>query len=194
MVTPERMIRYRIRKAIERQSLPKIPCACGCGTMIPPITVQGKPSRYAWGHNPSSTIFKKGHIPWTAGKKCPAIGLVHKGKKLSKQEIEQRTKTRLEKHNGTYGTNGENNGNWKGGIGCLPYGFEFTRALKKAIRERDNNICQRCGKTPEQNKRTLQVHHIDHNKMNNDPQNLVTVCNTCNVWYSNHRDQPFKWK
>jgi ABC-type multidrug transport system ATPase subunit len=179
--------------------------------MIPPITVQGKPAKYAWGHNPSPTVFKTGHIPWTAGKKCPAIGLVHKGKKISKEEIEQRTKTRLKNNNGIYqvkrgwkqseetkkkisdSLKGEKNHGWKGGISKLPYGFEFNDELKHVIRDRDGNICQRCGKTPEQNKKTLAVHHIDHDKMNNDPRNLVTVCNVCNIWYSNHRDQPFKW-
>jgi len=211
MVTPEKNIRFKIRKEIKRQSLPKIPCTCGCGTMIPPITVQGKPAKYAWGHNPSPTVFKTGHIPWTAGKKCPAIGLVHKGKKISKEEIEQRTKTRLKNNNGIYqvkrgwkqseetkkkisdSLKGEKNHGWKGGISKLPYGFEFNDELKHVIRDRDGNICQRCGKTPEQNKKTLAVHHIDHDKMNNDPRNLVTVCNVCNIWYSNHRDQPFKW-
>jgi hypothetical protein len=37
----------------------------------------------------------------------------------------------------------------------------------------------------------LQVHHLDHDKMNNDPTNLVAACGSCNVWASYHRDEPF---
>ena len=34
-----------------RDKHPKIPCACNCGTMIPPITTDGKPAMFASGHN-----------------------------------------------------------------------------------------------------------------------------------------------
>lgn len=84
---------------------------------------------------------------------------------------------------------GEGNPGWNGGASTLPYGPEFTRKFKRLIRERDGHICQRCGKTREENsRRTMQVHHRDHDKMNNDPTNLTTVCNSCNVWLSHHRD------
>jgi 5-methylcytosine-specific restriction endonuclease McrA len=76
-------------------------------------------------------------------------------------------------------------------VGTLPYGPEFTRKFKKLIRERDNYTCQRCGKTQAQEGRVLQVHHLDHNKMNNDPTNLVASCGLCNIWASHHRDEPF---
>jgi hypothetical protein len=38
-------------KKQKRDARPKIPCACGCGTMIPSISRDGKPNRYAYGHN-----------------------------------------------------------------------------------------------------------------------------------------------
>ena len=49
-------------------AMPKIPCECGCGTMIPPITSGGrKPARFAKGHharmedsNSRKNQFKKG--------------------------------------------------------------------------------------------------------------------------------------
>lgn len=81
---------------------------------------------------------------------------------------------------------------WNGGTGTLPYGPEFTKKFKRLIRARDNYTCQRCGKTrADQNNRVLEIHHIDHDKFNNDPSNLVTVCSSCNVWLSWHRDEPF---
>lgn len=75
---------------------------------------------------------------------------------------------------------GENSYLWKGGIGHLPYPFEFNKELKESIRERDNNTCQLCGKTKEENGKNLAVHHIDYVKENLDTNNLLTLCNSCN--------------
>ena len=84
---------------------------------------------------------------------------------------------------------GELHPNWNGGISVFPYGVGFTRKFKRLIRERDGNKCQRCGKTRKQNWRALEIHHIDSNKTNNNPDNLITVCSNCNVWLSYHRDE-----
>lgn len=80
---------------------------------------------------------------------------------------------------------------WRGGTGSLPYGPGFTRTVKRLIRERDDYTCQRCGITQDQVSRKLDVHHIDHDKMNNHESNLVTLCSSCNIWFSWHRDEPF---
>lgn len=86
---------------------------------------------------------------------------------------------------------GANNHGWKGGVGTIPYGPEFTRRFKALIRDRDGHRCRRCGKTREQNGRTLPIHHRDYDPMNNDPSNLATVCTSCNVWLGWHPDEPF---
>lgn len=86
----------------------------------------------------------------------------------------------------------ERNPHWNGGTSNLPYGVEFTRKFKKIIRERDNYTCQRCGIIQKEYGRTLQIHHLDHDKFNNDPANLVVACGKCNTWASYHRDEPFR--
>jgi 5-methylcytosine-specific restriction endonuclease McrA len=80
---------------------------------------------------------------------------------------------------------GKDNPNWQGGIGKEPYSSEFTEELKESIRKRDNYECQNCGMTEEEHLivigYSLCVHHIDYNKHNCKEDNLITLCNGCNV-------------
>jgi len=80
-------------------------------------------------------------------------------------------KTRFSEGHATWnkGIIGEASTSYINGNSTLPYGHEFTRAFKKLLRARDGYKCQRCGKTRKQNWRALEIHHIDHNKNNNDP-------------------------
>jgi hypothetical protein len=72
---------------------------------------------------------------------------------------------------------GELASNWQGGISSFPYGIEWTPWLAEEIRIRDNHICQnpRCTNPH----KILDVHHIDYNKENNNPTNLITLCKRC---------------
>ena len=63
---------------------------------------------------------------------------------------------------------------WKGGISSEPYSVNWKETLKRSIRERDKYVCQICG-NPSANK----VHHIDYNKKNSNPTNLITLCQSC---------------
>jgi len=78
--------------------------------------------------------------------------------------------------------------NWRGGISKLPYAFEFDNKLKDQIRERDNYTCQKCNRPQSDFKETLTVHHIDYNKKNSDPVNLITLCISCNVKVNKNRE------
>lgn len=87
---------------------------------------------------------------------------------------------------------GENNWNWKGGIACEPYCEQWLdKEYKKSIMERDGNVClnPECNKT---SKNTC-LHHIDYNKKNCHPLNLITICISCNSKANKNRRWHREW-
>lgn len=74
---------------------------------------------------------------------------------------------------------GPKNHFWKGGIWPSKYPDEFTEQLKEETRERDGRRCQRCYIPEIECQRLLDIHHIDGNKNNNKPENLISLCNSC---------------
>lgn len=79
---------------------------------------------------------------------------------------------------------GPNSYSWRGGP--IPYPAGWIETLRKAIRQRDGHKCQLCGRTG--GRRALDVHHIDYNKDNLDPKNLVSLCMKCHRATNNNRD------
>lgn len=69
---------------------------------------------------------------------------------------------------------GANNPAWIDGRKNIPYGWTFTRFLKRKIFERDQFKCSDCGTN-----KKIMVHHIDQNKNNSAESNLVTMCSSC---------------
>lgn len=61
------------------------------------------------------------------------------------------------------------------------YPIEFNNILKESIRERDEHICQICGKSQLENGKKLDVHHIDYDKYNLNPENLISLCMSCHM-------------
>jgi 5-methylcytosine-specific restriction endonuclease McrA len=69
---------------------------------------------------------------------------------------------------------------------CEKYGFyigsreKYTlrkwKALRESILERDSRSCVLCGSATH-----LHVHHIDLDKTNDHPENLVTLCEGCHA-------------
>lgn len=82
---------------------------------------------------------------------------------------------------------GPNNPGWKGGISFEPYCSIWKDAeYKEYIKERDGYKCLNpyCF-----NKDTdLNIHHIDYNKKNCIPKNLITLCRSCNARANKNRD------
>jgi 5-methylcytosine-specific restriction endonuclease McrA len=116
------------------------------------------------------------------------IGLSNKGKKLPPQSKEHKRKLSL----ALRGKNkGEKSYFWKGGISFEPYSLEFNNDLREVVRNRDRRKCQLCGKTELEEGKKLSVHHIDYDKKNCNPNNLITLCNKCHIKTNHNRE---KWK
>lgn len=75
---------------------------------------------------------------------------------------------------------GPNNPNWNNGSSFEPYCEVWNdKEFKSDIKERDAYTCQNpfCWETSER----IVIHHIDYDKKNCHPDNLITVCNSCNA-------------
>lgn len=95
-----------------------------------------------------------------------------------------------EENKNLMGHRGSDHPNWQGGPPD-PYPEGFDIKLKKLIRERDFYTCQLCGKEEVEEDRALSVHHIDYIKENINPNNLITLCRSCNVKVNYGRES---WK
>lgn len=80
---------------------------------------------------------------------------------------------------------GKNNPSWKGGKSNEPYPLKFNINLREQIRQRDK-VCQICKKKDKLRK--LCVHHIDRNKNNLNPNNLISLCFFHHAKISNIQD------
>jgi len=104
------------------------------------------------------------------------ISITHKGRKLS-EEHKRKISESLPK--------GVNHWNWFNGN--KEYGIEFNRVLKEQIRKRDNYRCQECFRHQDElysktgKKYKLHIHHIDYDKKNNNPTNLISLCRECHL-------------
>jgi len=125
--------------------------------------------------NSKKTQFKKGNHFGRKIKKGQKLALGYKHSKEHNRKISEAER-------------GEKGHNWQGGKSFEPYSIDWTDTLRQSIRERDHYICQLCNK-PQCN-RLHSVHHIDYDKKNCCPENLITLCVSCNFKVNFNRE---KW-
>jgi endogenous inhibitor of DNA gyrase (YacG/DUF329 family) len=81
-----------------------------------------------------------------------------------------------------------NNPNWNGGSSFEPYPLGWTNTFKEQIRFRDKYTCGCCGVSEVEHCRKLDVHHIDYNKNNLSPSNLISLCKACHSRTNGNRE------
>lgn len=127
--------------------------------------------------------------------------IAHLGKKQTTESNRQRSlslvgrpKSKVHKSHIAESKKSDGNPMWRGGIGKLPYTQDWTEDLKDAIRKRDDYTCQMCGVNQKELAdkfiTKLAVHHIDYEKENCDPRNLISLCHSCHAKTNHHRE---KW-
>lgn len=135
---------------------------------------KGKPSWNKGKHIQLNGALKKwqknGGVPWNKGKRG-----IYKHTEEIKRKIGEAASLRK----------GEIHWNWQGGKSFEPYSIDWTNELRISIRERDRYICQLCGE--KQGDRAHSVHHVDYNKKNCNPDNLITLCVGCNSKVNKNR-------
>jgi len=112
---------------------------------------------------------------------CAAKKLHKEGKILTPKTIEKMSKAQI-------GRTGKNAANWRGGISFFPYPLGWNKTHKELIRNRDDYKCKICGCHEVENGRRLDVHHIDYDKNNIHPENLVSLCHKCHMITNGNRE------
>jgi 5-methylcytosine-specific restriction endonuclease McrA len=114
------------------------------------------------------------------------IGNSNRGRKISDEQKERLRTLRLgtkiteeNKRKISEANRGEKSYLWQGGKSFEQYTTNWSSTLRRSIRERDNYICQMCKSV--QADRAFDVHHIDYDKKNCDPRNLITLCQGCHT-------------
>ena len=112
------------------------------------------------------------------------ISETEKGKKLSlevrrkiSEAVKGRKHSKEAKSKMSVNHQGDKNYFWRGGS-FNGYTNDW-QSIRKTIRKRDNHKCALCGRTRRKDEKNFSVHHIDINSLNNDPKNLITVCQSC---------------
>jgi hypothetical protein len=117
-----------------------------------------------------STKFKNGHISYYSPKGTHHSEEIRKkmSKSIKKAFLKPEIRKKLsESHIGN------KNFFWAGGLSKEPYSLDWTKTLKRSIRERDKYTCQLC------KDEGLCIHHIDYDKKNCNSNNLITLCRKC---------------
>ena len=173
-------------KPINQPDGPAPLCACGCGTAVEWISKESRWQKFAPGHYRPK---KQYHDPeWLRREYLENLRSIEEIaaqfdvcqssviKVMRKFSIQPRTLSDSLILRGS--TRGDKNPAWKGGVAEWDYSPDWKRICKE-IKDRDKWTCQHCNEQRTRWGAHLHVHHIDGNKLNNHPDNLISLCAKC---------------
>jgi hypothetical protein len=114
----------------------------------------------------------------------------HKGELnafYGKKHTEETKRVIGEKSKVSYKVSGKDHPLWLGGASLEPYSKEFNDQMRDFIRMRDGYTCQLCGDTESELDKKLSCHHIDYDKQNAMPNNLISLCVLCHTKTNGNR-------
>jgi len=162
-------------------------CKCGCRGIVRTgnIFINGHNSRTSertaeWNKNISDSmkgvIFSEEHRAKLSLATSNYNSLYRSGENHPLYNKRRGRKTRMKC---SIANSGSNNWNWQGGKSYEVYCCSWKDSeYKEYIKERDSYGCQ--NPLCEGYSKKLNIHHIDYNKKNCRPGNLITLCVSCN--------------
>ena len=181
----EGRLSYEERVALREQGQPE--CKCGCGTLTRWLPGKSRWATYAQGHYRAAKPYhnaewlreqyiEKGRTTQEIADEFGVARSAVRNRMLRHGiQLRGRSEARVGRMVGA------KNPAWKGGVADWDYASDW-KTIARQIRDRDEWTCQDCGERRKRWGHSLHVHHIDENKLNNDPSNLVSLCALC------HRD------
>jgi hypothetical protein len=163
-------------------------CACGCGQPTKWLNTSQRWQKYVSGHYHPKKLYH--NVEWLKQE------YIEKGRSVQdiaaqfgvystavfdvmrKHGIERRSNGETLALTGA--TRGAKNPAWKGGVAAWDYAHNW-KSLCKSIKDRDKWTCQLCGEQRKRWGHQMHVHHIDEDKTNNHPHNLISLCAKCHA-------------
>lgn len=121
---------------------------------------------------------------------CVACGVSFKPRNKNSKYCSIKCKNDAQSKN----ISGANNGRYVHGQHERPYPPGWTKTHRQQIRARDGDKCRVCGMRQEDHGKLLCVHHIDYDKDNLQPPNLITCCRFCHGKMHGRPAERVKWK
>jgi len=91
---------------------------------------------------------------------------------------------RTGKNASMFGKSGSKSPTWRGGSSFKPYCIKFNSEFKERVRNYFGRKCYICGKSEEENKQRLDIHHVNYNKKSccdDSKLMFVPLCRACHA-------------
>lgn len=167
------------------ESIPPL-CKCGCGELVIWNQHKNRWNLYVEGHYRRDAPYK--HPDWLRQEYIDKhrsmqeiggeMGVTMDTIRKFMRKFGIKPRTTQETLIANESMRGSKNPAWKGGIAKWQYAPSWKR-IAHDIRKRDGYTCQICKTQFPKSSKLLHVHHMDGDKFNNIPSNLMTVCATC---------------